>query len=90
MGDIIYIAGQIALIPGSMTLINGGARMECRLALRHLTRILKAVDPKVEIRDIVQVCKLTLISKQVKIYLALLVFMGFFGILYILGNLFCD
>lgn len=55
MGDIIYVAGQIALVPGSMTMLTGGARMECRLALRHITRVLKAVDPKVEIRDIVQV-----------------------------------
>ncbi|CAL8111401.1 unnamed protein product [Orchesella dallaii] len=60
VGDIIYIAGQIALVPGSMLLLDGGARMECRLALRHLDRILRAVDPKVEIRDIVQgICFVT-------------------------------
>lgn len=66
VGDIIYIAGQIALIPGSMKLINGGARMECRLALRHLSRILRAVDPKVEIRDIVQV--INILSNSLYLY----------------------
>lgn len=55
MGDIIYVAGQIGLVPGSMTLVEGGARIECKLALRHISRVIKAVDAKVEMRDVVQV-----------------------------------
>ena len=54
--DIIYVAGQIGLVPGSMKLVEGGARMECKLALRHMNRIMKATDYKVELRDVVQVC----------------------------------
>lgn len=38
MGDIIYVAGQIGLVPGSMTLVPGDAKMECKLALRSLNR----------------------------------------------------
>jgi len=53
--DIIYVAGQIGLVPGTMKLVEGGARMECKLALRHLNRIMKATDYKVELRDVVQV-----------------------------------
>jgi len=55
IGDIIYVAGQIGLVPGSMDLVKGGAKMECKLALRSLNRILKAIDSKVELRDVVQV-----------------------------------
>ncbi|OXA60865.1 Diphthine--ammonia ligase [Folsomia candida] len=38
VGDIIYVAGQIGLVPGSMTLVPGDAKMECKLALRSLNR----------------------------------------------------
>jgi diphthine-ammonia ligase len=55
IGDIIYVAGQIGLVPGSMALVTGGAKMECKLALRSLNRIIKAMDSKVELRDVVQV-----------------------------------
>jgi diphthine-ammonia ligase len=60
VGDILYVAGQIGLVPGSMKLMEGGARMECKLALRHINRIIKAVDSKVELRDVVQgICYVT-------------------------------
>lgn len=34
--EITYISGQIALVPGSMTIIEGGIRPQCKLALRHI------------------------------------------------------
>lgn len=56
MGDIIYVAGQIALVPGTMQLVDGGVRKQCQLALRHVGRIIKAMDPNTQLRDVVQVC----------------------------------
>jgi hypothetical protein len=38
-----------------MLIVPGDAKMECKLALRSLNRIIKATDPKVELRDVVQV-----------------------------------
>ncbi|XP_067011966.1 uncharacterized protein [Anabrus simplex] len=58
--DIIYVAGQIALVPGTMQLVEGGARKQCRLSLRHVGRIIKAMDPNTQLRDVVQgICYVT-------------------------------
>ncbi|KAL1131383.1 hypothetical protein AAG570_011000 [Ranatra chinensis] len=60
VADIIYVAGQIGLIPGSMTLVDGGVRRECRLALRHISRLVKAMDKDFQLRDVVLgVCFIT-------------------------------
>ncbi|PNF17010.1 Diphthine--ammonia ligase [Cryptotermes secundus] len=60
VGDIIYVAGQIALVPGTMQLVEGGVRKQCQLALRHVGRIIKAMDPNTQLRDVVQgVCYVT-------------------------------
>ncbi|XP_069686866.1 uncharacterized protein [Periplaneta americana] len=60
VGDIIYVAGQIALVPGTMQLVEGGVRKQCRLALRHVGRIVKAMDPNTQLRDVVQgICYVT-------------------------------
>lgn len=58
MGDIILVAGQIPLVPGNMNLLDMNIKQQCRLTLRHIDRIVKAMDAK--LRDIVQgVCFLT-------------------------------
>ncbi|XP_031625723.1 uncharacterized protein LOC116342317 isoform X2 [Contarinia nasturtii] len=60
VGEITYIAGQIALVPGSMTIIDGGIRPQCKLALRHISRIAKAMNTHGQLRDIVQgICFVT-------------------------------
>jgi len=60
VGDIIYVAGQIGLVPGSMTLVQGGIRRQCRLALRHVGRLVKAMDKETQLRDVVQgICYVT-------------------------------
>lgn len=60
VGDVIYIAGQIALVPGTMTLVAGSVRRQCRLALRHVDRLIKAMDANTQLRDVVQgVCYVT-------------------------------
>ncbi|KAF6204719.1 hypothetical protein GE061_018880 [Apolygus lucorum] len=60
VGDIIYIAGQIGLVPGSLTLVSGGIKRQCRLALRHVGRLIKAMDKDTLLRDVVQcICYVT-------------------------------
>ncbi|CAG9123295.1 unnamed protein product [Plutella xylostella] len=60
VGELISTCGQIALVPGSMRLVEGGARRQCALALRHLTRVIRAVNPRAHIRSVVQsVCYTT-------------------------------
>ncbi|GLH09585.1 Uncharacterized protein GBIM_14654 [Gryllus bimaculatus] len=60
VGDIMYVAGQIPLVPGTMQLVSGGARKQCRLALRHVGRIVRAVDANTQLRDVVQgICYVT-------------------------------
>jgi diphthine-ammonia ligase len=62
VGDIIYVAGQIALVPGTMQLVEGGVRKQCRLALRHVGRIVKAMDTNTQLRDVVQVCLIVILK----------------------------
>ncbi|GJQ85039.1 hypothetical protein Trydic_g4994, partial [Trypoxylus dichotomus] len=54
VGDLMYLAGQIGLVPGSMQLITGGIKQQCKLSLRHVGRLLKAMDSNLTIRDVVQ------------------------------------
>lgn len=54
IGELINLAGQISLVPGSMVMINGGIKSQCQLALRHVERLLKAIG-KSDLRDVVQV-----------------------------------
>lgn len=56
VGELIHLAGQIALIPGNLEMVRGGIKAQCQLALRHVGRLLKAMDPNVNLRDVVQVC----------------------------------
>lgn len=60
VGEITYISGQIALVPGSMTIIDGGIRPQCKLALRHIARVAKAMNAHGQLRDVVQgICFVT-------------------------------
>lgn len=60
IGDIIYVAGQIGLVPGSLKLVSGGIKRQCRLALRHVGRLVKAMDKDIQLRDVVQgICYVT-------------------------------
>jgi len=56
----IYVAGQIALVPGSMKIVDGGVTMESCLALRHADRILAAKSSTCNLCNIVMaVCYVT-------------------------------
>lgn len=50
---VVHIAGQIGLVPGSMSLIPGGVGPEAILSLRHVERILKTYS--MTLRNVVQV-----------------------------------
>ena len=41
--------------PGTMQMLDGGISQECRLALRHVSRIISAMDHSTLLRDVVQV-----------------------------------
>ncbi|XP_064624086.1 uncharacterized protein LOC135485670 isoform X2 [Lineus longissimus] len=45
IGSKVYVAGQIALCPATMKIIDGGIKAESRLSLRHVQRILAAKHP---------------------------------------------
>lgn len=42
-----------------MQMVEGGVRKQCRLALRHVGRIVRAMDPNTQLRDVVQVARLS-------------------------------
>ncbi|XP_050307729.1 uncharacterized protein LOC126744389 isoform X1 [Anthonomus grandis grandis] len=54
VGDFINLAGQIALVPGNLQMVSGGIKAQCKLVVRHIDRILKAVESGVNVRDVVQ------------------------------------
>ena len=43
VGDAIYLAGQIGLVPETQQLIEGGIISQCRLALHHIEQVLFAM-----------------------------------------------
>lgn len=60
IGEITYISGQIGLIPGNMMILGGGIKQECKLTLRHINRIAKAMNSHGQLRDVVQgICFVT-------------------------------
>ncbi|KAK4886058.1 hypothetical protein RN001_002329 [Aquatica leii] len=54
IGDIIHVAGQIGLVPGSMHIVQGGIASQCQVAIRHIGRIINAIDNNVNLRHVVQ------------------------------------
>ncbi|XP_064368489.1 diphthine--ammonia ligase isoform X10 [Dromaius novaehollandiae] len=43
VGDVLYCAGQIALVPCTMQLVSGGIWTEAVVSLRHVERVLQAM-----------------------------------------------
>lgn len=71
IGELLHLAGQIGLVPGSMQLVKGGIKAQCKLALRHVERVLNAMDSNVHLRDVVQVNNLFIcyvVKLKIKIY----------------------
>ena len=60
INERIYVAGQIAMVPANLSLIEGGIRPQCRLSLRHVDRVLGAMCPSCCVDSIVAcVCYVT-------------------------------
>ncbi|GAB6029387.1 hypothetical protein CHUAL_005152 [Chamberlinius hualienensis] len=43
-GNLIYVSGQIGLVPGSMEIVSGGVASESALSLRHVRNVLAATS----------------------------------------------
>ncbi|KAK5643599.1 hypothetical protein RI129_007444 [Pyrocoelia pectoralis] len=60
VGEFVYVAGQIGLVPGSMQLVKGGVKSQCQLSIRHIGRIINGIDSNTNLRDVVQaICYVT-------------------------------
>ncbi|KAH9637441.1 hypothetical protein HF086_012054 [Spodoptera exigua] len=67
VGEVMGTCGQIALVPGTLTLAGGGARAQSALSLRHLTRVLRALHPRAHIRSVVQIGEVRPTFKTIKL-----------------------
>ncbi|XP_019407547.1 PREDICTED: diphthine--ammonia ligase [Crocodylus porosus] len=52
IGDVLYCAGQIALVPCTMQLVSGGIQTETTVSLRHVEKVLKAMSPNTELQHV--------------------------------------
>ncbi|NXH21708.1 DPH6 ligase, partial [Bucco capensis] len=53
VGDVLYCAGQIGLVPCTMQLVSGGIQTEAIVSLRHVKRVLQAMSPKTALHHII-------------------------------------
>ncbi|NXO00125.1 DPH6 ligase, partial [Rhinopomastus cyanomelas] len=53
IGDVIYCAGQIALVPCTMQLVSGGIWTEAIVSLRHVERVLQAMSQKTALHHVI-------------------------------------
>ncbi|NXT53294.1 DPH6 ligase, partial [Pluvianellus socialis] len=53
VGDVLYCAGQIALVPCTMQLVSGGIWTEAIVSLRHVERVLQAMSQKTALHHII-------------------------------------
>ncbi|XP_065492286.1 diphthine--ammonia ligase [Caloenas nicobarica] len=53
VGDVLYCAGQIALVPCMMQLVSGGIWTEAVVSLRHVERVLQAMRQETALHHII-------------------------------------
>ncbi|XP_064920264.1 diphthine--ammonia ligase isoform X8 [Columba livia] len=53
VGDVLYCAGQIALVPCTMQLVSGGIWTETVVSLRHVERVLQAMRQEMALHHII-------------------------------------
>ncbi|XP_026648838.2 diphthine--ammonia ligase isoform X4 [Zonotrichia albicollis] len=56
VGDVLYCAGQIALVACTMQLVRGGIRAEASLSLRHVGRVLGAMSQGAALHHVISAC----------------------------------
>ncbi len=60
LGDLLYVAGQIAMCPADLSIIEGGVQPQCRLSLRHVQRILAAMHSGTGLKNVLlSICYVT-------------------------------
>ncbi|XP_068953742.1 diphthine--ammonia ligase isoform X2 [Petaurus breviceps papuanus] len=52
VGDVLCVAGQIALVPCTMKLVGGGVWTEASVSLRHTLKILKAMSQETTLHHV--------------------------------------
>jgi len=63
VGQQVFVAGQIALCPATMTMVEGGARAQACLSLRHVDRVLKAMNSQLGLCYVtLAICYITSVS----------------------------
>ncbi|KAF1603096.1 UNVERIFIED_CONTAM: Diphthine--ammonia ligase, partial [Eudyptes robustus] len=67
VGDVLYCAGQIALVPCTMQLVSGGIWTEAIVSLRHVERVLQAMSQKTALHHIITASCYVTDSKHVPI-----------------------
>ncbi|XP_051477221.1 diphthine--ammonia ligase isoform X2 [Apus apus] len=53
VGDVLYCAGQIALVPCTMQLVSGGIQTEAIVSIRHVERVLQAMSQKTVLHHVI-------------------------------------
>ncbi|XP_021257383.1 diphthine--ammonia ligase isoform X1 [Numida meleagris] len=60
VGDILYCAGQIGLVPCTMQLVSGGVWTEATVALSHVEKVLQAMSQKTTLHHVITaICYVT-------------------------------
>ncbi|XP_039234245.1 diphthine--ammonia ligase isoform X5 [Pipra filicauda] len=67
VGDVLYCAGQIALVPCTMQLVSGGIRTEAIVSLRHVERVLQAMSQKTALHHVITASCYVTDSKHIPI-----------------------
>ncbi|NXV54114.1 DPH6 ligase, partial [Uria aalge] len=67
VGDVLYCAGQIALVPCTMQLVSGGVRTEAVVSLRHVERVLQAMSQKTALHHVITASCYVTDSKHIPI-----------------------
>ncbi|XP_050754191.1 diphthine--ammonia ligase isoform X2 [Gymnogyps californianus] len=67
VGDVLYCAGQIALVPCTMQLVNGGIWTEAIVSLRHVERVLEAMSQKTALHHVITASCYVTDSKHIPI-----------------------
>ncbi|KAM6311923.1 diphthine--ammonia ligase isoform 1-T1 [Aegotheles albertisi] len=67
VGDVLYCAGQIALVPCTMRLVSGGIWTEAIVSLRHVERVIQAMSQKTALHHVITASCYVTDSKNIPI-----------------------
>ncbi|KAM6134243.1 diphthine--ammonia ligase isoform 3-T3 [Phoenicopterus ruber ruber] len=67
VGDVLYCAGQIALVPCTMQLVSGGIWTEAIVSLRHVEQVLQAMSQKTALHHVITASCYVTDSKHIPI-----------------------